>query len=484
MTAPANPRVPRPLPVEGRRALVVGAGRSGLAAACLLRSLGATVTVSDLRSPADLSAETAELAALGAELVGDARDLTGLDTPDLAVVSPGVKPTAPMIAALKARGVPILGEMELAWQHCPARVAAVTGTNGKGTTCRLAHAMLRQARAHAVVAGNIGAPLSGLLAPLAGPVDPLSPESIVVLEVSSFQLMTTSTFAPDVAAVLNLSPDHLDWHRDMAEYAAAKRRIFAHQRPEDLGIVVTDDPGAAGMLDAVVARRARVAEGGPAEVTWTGEAIRAALPGREETLVPLPELAEWGRCHRLDALVAAAIALWLGAPAEHLRAAVAGYEHPDHLMTEVALVGGVRYVDDSKATNVSAALADLDALAGRGPLVVITGGKDKGVDLRPWAEALATAAKAVVAIGETADKLAALMPQRRPLVAPTLADAVRAARAAAADGDTVALIPACSSFDMFDDYADRGQRFAEAVLAATGKQADPREGGRQPWPSG
>ncbi len=456
MTVGVNPRVSKPVPVEGRRVLVVGAGSSGLAVARLLVRLGGRVTVSDTKPLSAMAEQAAELDALGVTLVGEAMDLNGLETPDLAVVSPGVRPSAPMVLELMGRGVPVIGEMELAWQHCPARIAAITGTNGKGTTCRLAHSMLRRSGLDAVLAGNIGTPLAAV-------VDELAPEDLVILEVSSFQLMTTLTFAPHVAALVNVSPDHLDWHRDLDEYFGAKRRIFELQRPEDLGVVVVDDLGAASLLNAVHSQRVRVSQQGPGEVTWDGRAIHAALPGVDPVRIEAPELVAWGRYHRIDAMVATAVALALGARAEAIRHAVRDYEPPEHLMTEVAEIDGIRYVEDSKATNVAAALADLEHLAARGPVIVITGGKDKGVDLRQWAAALDRLARAVVLLGETASTLAELMVHPSVQRASSLDDALEAAVAWARPGDTVAFIPASSSFDMFDSYADRGNRFQETV---------------------
>jgi UDP-N-acetylmuramoylalanine--D-glutamate ligase len=465
----ANPRVMNPVPVKGRRVIVVGAGVSGMAAARLLCRLGATVIVTDAKHPSQMTEQARALADLRIKLVCSAHDLRGMERPELAVVSPGIPPSASIVRDLRERHVPIIGELEFAWQYCPARVAAITGTNGKGTTCRLAHAILTEAGLPSVLAGNIGAPLADYVADL-------SQNHIVVLEVSSFQLMTTQTFSPEVAAVLNISEDHLDWHKNMEEYVGAKRKIFEGQHPHDLSIVVTDDPGAASLLEAVRARLVKVSEAGPAEVTWDGENVKATLPGLETVRVFLPELALWGTYHRIDALVATAIALHFEAKPQHVRSAIQNYSHPQHLMTPVAEVNRVRYIDDSKATNVASAVADIRHLAIGGPIIVITGGKDKGVDLLPWAEALSQTAKAVVLIGETAPQLEQLITRVPVEIAPTMEDAVKAAIAKAEEGDTVALIPATSSQDMFADYADRGRCFEEAV-----KRYAPGRKTTNPW---
>jgi UDP-N-acetylmuramoylalanine--D-glutamate ligase len=457
VTPPApNPRVPQPVQVQGREVLVVGAARSGLAAARLLCRLGAQVTLADAKPANQLAEARAEVERLGARLAPQVVDLSSLPRPELAVLSPGVPPSAPIYQDLQRHGVPVLGELELAWQFCPATVIAVAGTNGKGTTCRLAAAMCEGAGLPTALAGNIGQPLAAI-------VDRLSPAHVVVLEVSSFQLMSTVTFAPHVAAVLNITPDHLDWHRDWEEYVAAKRRIFACQRPEDLALVVIDDPGAAALQEAVRCQLARVSLTQAAEVGWEDGSVVLRLPGRPCQTIAVPELGEWALGHRLDALVAAAAACFVGATGDAVRTAVAAYHHPPHLLTVVAEHGGVRYVDDSKATNVAAAVGDLAQLAARSPVVVITGGQDKGADLTPWAQALRQQAKAVVTIGQTGPKLAAMLAGRPVSSAASMQEAVREASRWAEPGDTVALIPAASSFDMFADYAERGEQFAAAV---------------------
>lgn len=457
MTGRRNPRVREPVEVQGRAVLVVGAGRSGIAAARLLAELGGRVVVSDVKPLEELGEEALELGSLGVRLVGRVRDLSPIGDVDLAVVSPGVPPDAPMMHDLHTRGIPVIGELELGWQYCPSAVIAVTGTNGKGTTCRLVYDMLVRAGVRAALAGNIGNPLCGI-------VGELSEEHWAVIETSSFQLMTTRTFAPHAAAVLNVTADHLDWHRSFEEYVECKSLIFRRQRPEDLAVAVVDDPTAARLLEEAPAQRVGVSSGDEGQVTYSDGVIKLELPGRPGLQIDVEELADWGRYHRLNAMVAAALAVWAGADAESVRGAIAEYEHPEHLLKEVGRAGGVVYVDDSKATNVAAAVADLEHLARKGPVVVVTGGKDKGADLRPWAAALRMAAKGVVVMGETGEAIAALAGHPTTRRARTMEEAVRMAAELAKPGDTVALIPAASSFDMFADYADRGRRFTECVV--------------------
>ena len=450
-----NPRVARPVELAGRQVLVVGAGLSGVAAAWLAAIGGAQVALVDNRPYAQLSEEAKALTGMGVLVLGETESLGAAPSPDLAVVSPGVKPTAPIVEELRGRGVEVLGEIELAWQFCPAKVAAVTGTNGKGTTCRLMAAMIEAAGLPVALAGNIGRPLSACLFEL-------TPEHAVVLEVSSFQLMTTRAFAPQVAAVLNLTPDHLDWHRDLEEYRWAKEQILARQWPGDLAVLVMDDPGAAAMEEAVAARLARVSVVQDAEVRWREGSIVVTLPGRKARKIGAAAIEEWGPYHKLDAMVAAAGAIEMGADEAAIEQALREYTNPEHLMSEVAVAGGVRYVDDSKATNVAAAVADLEHLTRQGPVVVISGGKDKGTDLTAWAEAMDRKAKAVVLIGETAGKLAGLMKRKAERVG-GMVEAVRMATEMAEAGDMVAMVPAASSFDMFAGQAERGEKFAEAA---------------------
>ncbi len=461
MTAAArNPRVSEPLAVAGRNVLVVGAARSGLAAARLLVRLGARVTVADAKPPNELP--VAELEAIGARLVAPCTRLAEVPAePELAVLSPGVPPHAPIAQDLQAAGVPTVGELELAWQFCPARVVAVTGTNGKGTTCRLCAEMLRAAGVPVELVGNIGRPLAECALDL-------TDRHVAVVEVSSFQLATTRTFAPHVAALLNIAPDHLDWHGTAEAYAAAKRRIFENQRADDLAVVVIDDPGAAALVPAVRCRLARVSLREPAEVAYDDGRIILSLNGRSS--IAAPALAAWPTHFLVDALVAAAAAAAVGASADAIAAAIAAYRHPDHLLQPVATVGGIDFIDDSKATNVLSAVADLCALAARQPVVVITGGKDKGIPLEPWIEALASTAKSVVAIGETAAAIAAGLGSKARRAA-DLDEAVEMAASLARPGEAVALIPAASSFDMFADYADRGEKFAAAVRRFATKHA-------------
>lgn len=444
--------------IRGKRVTVVGAARSGLAAASLLARKGARVTLSEARG------EVAEAAALGAldvtlELGGHKVDT--FTSADLIVVSPGVPLDQPAIRAARDRGVPVIGEIELASRWLQGRVIAITGTKGKSTTTVLTGRILEAAGFKVTVGGNLGSPLSAQ-------VPASTPETLHVVETSSFQLESIDTFHPWIAVLLNISPDHLDRHPSVASYAAAKARIFENQREQDWAVINADDPA---VLE--LARRGRAAQrlfsrSGSIEdgTVVDGGWIVARRGGMQERIVPLDAIHLLGPHLVDDVMAAATVGVIAGAAPAAVSAAVDAFRGLEHAMELVAEIGGVRFVNDSKATNVVSALRSIESF-GTG-LVPIIGGRFKGGDLRDLRAALVARAKAVVAIGEAA-----------PLVREALADVV-AVHAADSFGraidqayelakphGVVLLAPACSSFDMFRDYAERGRRFKEEVARIT-----------------
>lgn len=444
--------------VRGKRVTVVGAARSGLAAASLLARKGARVTLSEARG------EVAEAAALGAldvtlELGGHSVDT--FTSADLIVASPGVPLDQPAIRAARDRGVPVIGEIELASRWLQGRVIAITGTKGKSTTTVLTGRILEAAGFKVTVGGNLGSPLSAQ-------VPASTPETLHVVETSSFQLESIDTFHPWIAVLLNISPDHLDRHPSVASYAAAKARIFENQREQDWAVINADDPA---VLE--LARRGRAAQrlfsrSGSIEdgTVVDGGWIVARRGGMQERIVPLDAIHLLGPHLVDDVMAAATVGVIAGAAPAAVSAAVDAFRGLEHAMELVAEIGGVRFVNDSKATNVVSALRSIESF-GTG-LVPIIGGRFKGGDLRDLRAALVARAKAVVAIGEAA-----------PLVREALADVV-AVHAADSFGraidqayelakphGVVLLAPACSSFDMFRDYAERGRRFKEEVARIT-----------------
>ena len=433
-------------------ALVVGMGRSGEAVAAHLLAHGWRVIAVD-DAPGPTGRDRAR--ALGVELVESPDDdalrrLVG--EADLVATSPGVPIRHPVFRAAAEQAVPVLGEIELAWRDLDRPVVAVTGTNGKTTVTTLIARMLVESGVAAIAAGNIGLPLSSAVG---REVD------VVVAEVSSFQLQFVDGFRPTVAVWLNLAADHLDWHPDVDSYIAAKARIWERQKPDDVAVVNADDPvvmaAAAGAPGTVVTFGLGCSERVP---EWT--VIGKVLRGPGGPLVGLEELPRAQPHDVSNALAAAAAASAAGATLEGMRAALMGFEGLPHRLELVAAAGGIRWFDDSKATNPHAAAA---AVAGFPSAVLIAGGRNKGLDLAALA-AGADGIRAVIAIGEAAGEVTAAFEGLRPVrQAHSMDEAVLLAAAAACSGDAVLLSPGCASFDWYDSYAQRGDDFARAVRA-------------------
>ena len=464
MADESKQRVPAPDHLKGLRVRVVGFGRSGRAAARLLRREGARVSAVDDHPGAADAAEAARWASDGVDLrAGDLRP-EDLDRPDLVVVSPGVPPSSPWMQWAAEAGVPVIGELELGARAAKAPLAAITGTNGKSTTTELLGDVVRRWGRPVAVGGNIGRALSGL-------ADGVPPEGWLVVEVSSFQLETIDRFRPRVALHLNLTPDHLDRYGSVDAYADAKARIFENQGAGDCAVLNLDDPRLAVLADRLRAARRgiRVLGSGLSqrgeEGAWVeGGRIVVGMDGAAWDVCAVDEVRIPGPHNLSNALSVAAAARWMGAPREVLEDALRSFSGLPHRMEPLGEVGGVSFVNDSKATNIEAVLAALDSF--ERPVVLIAGGRGKGLDFSPLADAAAGRVKAAVLIGEAADPLAeALRPVVRVERAGTLEDAVRQAARHADPGDTVLLSPACASFDMFKNFEDRGDRFREAVRA-------------------
>jgi UDP-N-acetylmuramoylalanine--D-glutamate ligase len=450
--------------LAGRSAVVVGMARSGLSAAAFLASRGARVVATDRKPASELPKDVGALADRGIELeLGGHRGET-FARADLVVVSPGVPWEMPELAAARARGVPVMAELELAARFAAGTVAAVTGTKGKSTTTAALGAMLAAAGRDARVGGNIGRPFISLLEGQTG-------ETVFVLEVSSFQLEGIQTFHPHLAVFLNLSPDHLDRHPSFEAYASAKVRIFENQTADDWAVVNADDPGVLARTRAARSRRftfAAAPRGGDGVFFEAGEA-RLREGGRTETLFRLDRLSLPGAHLATDLLAAGAAAHLMGAPTSAIARAAEGFSGVEHVLERVAEIDGVLYFNDSKATNVDAAKKSLEAFAG--PLLLIAGGRYKGGDFRELREPARGRVKGVLAIGEARPLVLEAFEPVCPVVAcASLEEAVRRAQAMAAPGDTVLLAPACSSFDMFEDYAHRGRAFKAEVARLAGER--------------
>ena len=441
--------------VAGKRVVVVGAARSGVAAAVLLVRRGAVVTLTDVRPQIDADAEL-QAAGVSLELGGHRRDT--LLAADLIVLSPGVPPAQPAIAEARAAGVPVIGELELASRWLRGRIVAITGTKGKSTTTTLAGRMLEAGGHRVLVGGNIGHALSAQ-------VEQSIEDTIHVIEASSFQLESADTFHPWIAVLLNFSPDHLDRHADIAEYAAAKARLFARQTAADWAVLNADDEPSHMLAQEARSQRLPFAvEQALAEgIVVANDAIVRRQAGVDQPLVPLSAVKLLGRHLLADVLAAAAVASIAGVEPAAMTRAVEGFTGLEHALEPVAEFGGVRFVNDSKATNIESALRAVESFAPG--LVVILGGRFKGGDFADLRNALRERLASVVAIGESAPlvegALAASVPVHQG--GRDLSAAVRMAFALASPGQTVLLAPACSSFDMFRDYAERGRTFKNEV---------------------
>ncbi|MCC7178689.1 MAG: UDP-N-acetylmuramoyl-L-alanine--D-glutamate ligase [Acidobacteria bacterium] len=457
----------RDFSVRGQRVLVVGAARSGVAAALLLVRRGAVVTLTD-RKEAIRDADALREAGIALELGGHRAE--SFERAELVVTSPGVPLELPEVARARAAGVPVVGELELASRWLPGTIVAITGTKGKSTTTTLVGRMLEAAGRRVRVGGNIGVPLSAQ-------VDDSTADTVHVVEASSFQLEATDTFHPWIAALLNFSADHLDRHPDVESYARAKARIFANQGPGDWAVVNAESAEAVAIAGQGRARQVRYAVD-PATPGASVFADRGFIWQRtsegEVPLVPLSAVKLSGR-HLLSNVVAAtAIATLAGADGAAATRALDGFTGLEHVMEPVATMGGVRFVNDSKATNVDAAGRSIESFD---DVVAIVGGKFKGGDLGDLAAPLAAHGRAVVAIGEARPLVREALGATVPVVeAESLGEAVRRGWELARPDGVVLLAPACSSFDMFADYADRGRQFKEEVrrlareTGATGEQ--------------
>lgn len=440
--------------VTGQRIVVVGAGLSGRAAVNLLVSRGAVVTLADSGHAIDGSDA---LTARGVTLRFGPDYAASMASADLIVMSPGVPWNEPSVSAARARGIKVIGEVELAFRFLRGRVVAVTGTKGKSTTTTLTARMLEAGGLPATAGGNIGVALSSLVA---GSTD----DSIHVVEVSSFQLETTETFHPWISVFVNLSADHLDRHGSFDEYRAAKARVFGNQTPDDWAVVNADDPGVLELVRTTRARQLPFALDAAIDtgVTVAGDAIVERRDGASRTVMPLAAVSLPGRHLLADVLAATGASLLAGVPPDAIESAVRGFSGLEHALERVATIGGVLFVNDSKATNVVSARRAIESF--ERDVVPILGGRYKGGDLGELRDALRGRASGLVVIGEAADRLESALGGIVPVTrASSMSDAVAHAYGMTRPGGVVVLAPACSSFDMFSDYAARGRAFRSAV---------------------
>jgi len=444
-----------------KRVLVVGLGKSGVASALFLKSRGAQVTVSDAKPSDQLQEEIPLLLDQGIAVETGGHGERTFRGQDLIVVSPGVPVDARPLVQARALGETVIGEIELASQFLSGTIVAITGSNGKTTTTTLAGEIVTAGGFRALVGGNIGTPAVSLVAEA-------SVETVVVLEVSSFQLETTQAFRPKIAVILNITPDHLDRHRTFAAYVAAKARIFENQNLSDFSVLNADDPTAVEL-----AQRTK------GQVIWFSrkkEVSRGAFvrDGRvlfreqedEQEIMLVSEITLKGAHNVENVLAGVCVGRLLNCPAARIREVVRNFKAVEHRIEYVAKVRGVEYYNDSKATNVDATIKALESFPSN--IHLILGGKDKDSDYRQLNHLLRERVKQVYTIGAAADKIESQIREAAKIVhAETLEKAVKQAAAAAQSGDVVLLAPACASFDQFRNYQHRGQVFKDTVRSLT-----------------
>jgi UDP-N-acetylmuramoylalanine--D-glutamate ligase len=453
-----------------KRVLVVGLGKSGVASALFLKKHGARVTVSDTKSGDELRNEIPLLLDHGITVETGGHGERTFHGQDLIVVSPGVPVDAPPLVQARSLGVPVIGEIELAAQFLPGPIVAITGSNGKTTTTTLTGETMTAGGFPALVGGNIGTPAISL-------AERAQPETVIVLEVSSFQLETIQTFRPKVAVVLNVTPDHLDRHRTFEVYADAKARIFENQQGNDFAVLNADDPTCLAMAARTRAqvfwfsRQKEVQQG-----AWVRDGKILFRDASSESKTPQKEILQVSEiplkgAHNLENVLAAVCAgALMGCAAEKIRQAVREFKAVEHRLEFVAAIGGVDYYNDSKATNVDATIKALESFPAN--IHLILGGKDKGSDYTVLNDLLRQRVKRVYTIGAAAAKIESQI-KAEVVHAETLENAIRKAHAVAQPGDVVLLAPACASFDQFKNYEHRGQVFKEMVRSLASEDGKP-----------
>ena len=455
----ALPTSPTPPRLAGSRVVVVGASKSGVAMARFLMSRQAVVVLTDAKPAAALGPEVAALGRDGARLELGGHDASSFVSADLVAVSPGVPLTIGPIAEARTKGVRVVGEIELASWFLKGLLIGITGTNGKSTTTALAAHLLSRAGLKATACGNIGLPLTDLI-----PKD--APDHYYVIELSSFQLEGIDTFRPWIAALLNLAPDHQDRYPTMEAYYEAKTRIFQSQGAADHAILNQDDPRVWALAPGLRARvhpfsRTTLVEGG---ACLKGDRIVVRREGRDIRAIPLASIPLFGTHNVENVMTALLIADLCGVPLPRAERALADFRGLPHRLEKVREIGGVAWFNDSKATNVAAAIKSLESFAGG--IVLILGGKDKGGDFTRLAPLIRERVVRLVLMGKARDVIAAqvgaIVPTTKVV---TLAEAVEAARTAAAPGGVVLLAPACASFDQYSGFEERGEDFRRLVRA-------------------
>ena len=444
--------------LSGKKVLIIGAARSGIAAAKFLVDQGAVVALNDQKPIEKWTEDALSLKQAGVGLLPGEPPSWLLDQLDLVVVSPGVPATIIPIRYAERAGAEVIGEVELAARYLRGRIVAITGSNGKTTTTSLIGELLRDAGMNVQVGGNIGKPLITM-------VESSRDDGWTVAELSSFQLETTSTFHPSIAVVLNVTPNHMDRYETFNDYAAAKHRIFMNQTAEDVAVLNADDPTVSSWASGL---RARVMNFSVKKELDNGVFLRGGeLVYRGQVLLRVDEMRLRG-LHNVENVAAAfAAGLAAGAGVESMNSTAKRFDPVEHRLEFVAEVEGVKFYNDSKATSVDATLKALEAFAQEpGKIVLICGGRGKRAPYAPLESLVREKVRQLVLIGEDADTIAAELGNCAPFEhGSDMKDAVARSFKAAAKGDVVLLAPACASFDMFDSFEHRGRVFKAEVIA-------------------
>ncbi len=449
--------------VKGKRVLVVGLGKSGIASALFLADRGARVAVSDTKSEEELPREIPLLLDRGIVVEAGYHGERTFKEQELIVISPGVPADVPQLLQARQAGIPVIGEVELAARYLKGKIVAITGSNGKTTTTTLAGEIIAAGGRHTLVGGNIGIPAISF-------VESATDETWIVLEVSSFQLETIETFHPKIAVVLNVTPDHLDRHHTFANYTAAKARIFENQTSNDFAVLNADDATCVAMAAKTKAAvywfsRQRPVEHGAFvredSIIWRGA-------DKEQAVMPIAEIALKGTHNVENVLAAVCAGMLAGVDPAHIRRTVVNFKAVEHRLEYIATIRGVQYYNDSKATNVDATIKALESFPSG--IHLILGGKDKGSDYSVLNPLLEKRVKRVYTIGAAANKIESQVRGTEVVSAGTIDNALRRASELAVPGDIVLLAPACASFDQFVSYEHRGRVFKDLV-----KQMEARE---------
>jgi UDP-N-acetylmuramoylalanine--D-glutamate ligase len=451
--------------VKGKRVLVVGLGKSGVASALFLEKLGARVAVSDTKTEEQLPQEIPLLLDHGISVESGHHGERTFRDQDLIVISPGVPFDVPQLVQARALGIPVIGEVELAGRYLKGKIVAITGSNGKTTTTALAGQIIAAGRHDVLVGGNIGTPAISF-------VEASTDDTWIVLEISSFQLETIETSHPKIAVVLNVTPDHLDRHYTFENYAAAKARILENQTPDDFAVLNSDNAPCVAMVAKAKApvywfSRLQEVEHGAVtraeHILWRDGKI-------EREIMPVGEISLKGSHNVENALAGVCVGMLAGIEPAQIREAIAAFKAVEHRLEYVATIGGVEYYNDSKATNVDATIKALESFPGR--IHLILGGKDKGSDYGLLNPLLKERVKRVYTIGAAAAKIESQVKGSEVVTAGTLDAAVRLAGESATPGDVVLLAPACASFDQFDSYEHRGRVFKEQVRRLASREQE------------